>query len=150
MKNSLEIGDHPIKSIYFEPGRYFVGDAGLYITKVTNIKEGRWIFLNVGNNICPKFARCTLRFYNASNINSSHKYKTNFAGIIPTDQDILAKNYYFTEELKKNDRVLITNVGAYCITFSNRFPYLLPSIYLIRNNGLIQIYNPNNKNERLL
>jgi diaminopimelate decarboxylase len=75
-------------SISFEPGRYFVGDSGMFITKIIKVNEDRWIFLNIGNHICPKFARCSLRFYNASQINEPHKYKTSIAGIVPTDQDV--------------------------------------------------------------
>lgn len=130
------------KNIYFEPGRYFMGDAGLFISKIVRVGDNRWIFLNIGNHICPKFARCSLRFYNASQIDEPHKYKTSIAGIIPTDQDILAKNYFFTEKLQKGDNILVTNTGAYCLTFSNRFPYLLPKIILINHNSLKEIFNP--------
>ncbi len=130
------------KKIYFEPGRYFVGDAGLYISKIVNVSEDRWIFLNIGNHICPKFARCSLRFYNASHIDKPHKYKTSIAGIIPTDQDVLAKDYFFTDSLHKGDKVFITNTGAYCLTFSNRFPYLLPKILLVNKKSLTEIFNP--------
>ncbi len=130
------------KNIYFEPGRYFIGDAGLFISKIVKVSDNRWIFLNIGNHICPKFARCSLRFYNASQIDEPHKYKTSIAGIIPTDQDVLAKNYFFTENLTKGDLVLVTNTGAYCLTFSNRFPYLLPKILLVNDIGYTQIFDP--------
>jgi len=130
------------KNIYFEPGRYFIGDAGLFISKIIKVSEDRWIFLNIGNHICPKFARGSLRFYNASQIDEPHKYKTSIAGIIPTDQDVLAKNYFFTENLRRGDKVLVTNTGAYCLTFSNRFPYLLPKILLVNDNGYKKIFDP--------
>jgi len=41
-----------LKSIYFEPGRYLVGDAGLLIAKIISITDDRWVFLNIGNHIC--------------------------------------------------------------------------------------------------
>jgi diaminopimelate decarboxylase len=131
------------EKIYIEPGRYFVGDSGLFITKIIKTNSDRWVFLNIGNQICPKFARCSLRFYNASQISEPHKYKTSFAGILPTDQDVLAKNYFFSENLKEGDKVLVTNTGAYCLTFSNRFPYPLPNILLVKDNQLKQIFDPN-------
>ena len=143
IKSTLEEFQINYRHIYFEPGRYFVGDAGLFISKIVKVDEDRWVFLNIGNHICPKFARCSLRFYNASQINKPHKYKTSIAGIIPTDQDVLAKDYFFTENLRKGDKVLITNTGAYCLTFSNRFPYSLPKILLINNKSLKQIFDPN-------
>lgn len=129
------------KNIYLEPGRYFVGDSGLIIAKIVNKTDNRWIFLDIGNHICPKFAKCSLRFYNASQINSPHKYKTSIGGIIPTDQDVLAKDYFFTKEFNEEEIVLITNVGAYTLTFSNRFPYGLPNIFIVKNKDVKQIFN---------
>ncbi|MFW9900805.1 MAG: diaminopimelate decarboxylase family protein [Candidatus Thorarchaeota archaeon] len=142
IKKALAQFEVNFKKIYFEPGRYFIGDAGLFISKIVKVSDNRWIFLNIGNHICPKFARCSLRFYNASQINRPHKYKTSIAGIIPTDQDVLAKDYFFTEHLIKGDKVLVTNTGAYCLTFSNRFPYKFPKVLLINNSDVKEIFNP--------
>lgn len=142
IKEHLDEFDINYEHIYFEPGRYFVGDAGFFISEIVKVCENRWIFLNIGNHICPKFANCSLRFYNASNINEPHKYKTSIAGIVPTDQDVLAKDYFFTEKIKEGDKVLVTNAGAYTITFSNRFPYQLPSIFLVKGNNLKRIFDP--------
>ncbi|GAH03765.1 unnamed protein product, partial [marine sediment metagenome] len=44
--------------------------------------------------------------------------------------------------LKIGDRVLISNVGAYCLTFSNRFPYKLPAILLVKSKEYKTIFNP--------
>ncbi|MFW9820473.1 MAG: diaminopimelate decarboxylase family protein [Candidatus Thorarchaeota archaeon] len=142
IKTTLDNLQVNYEHIYFEPGRYFVGDAGLFISKIVRVGDDRWIFLNIGNHICPKFARCSLRFYNASQIDEPHKHKTSIAGIIPTDQDVLAKDYFFTKKLQEGDKILVTNTGAYCLTFSNRFPYLLPKILLINKNNLKEIFNP--------
>ena len=141
---SLTLKEHKIsyKNIYFEPGRYFVGDAGLFITKIVTVAKNRNIFLNIGSNLCPRFARCSLRFYNTSKIDHSHNEPTNFLGIIPTDQDILAKNYFFTKNLTEGDKILITNTGAYCLTFSNRFPYTLPKIILVKDQKYRKIFDP--------
>jgi diaminopimelate decarboxylase len=130
------------KNIYFEPGRYLVGDAGLLIAKIVKVTDDRWIFLNIGNHICPKFAKSSMRFYNATRIEEPHKFKTSIAGIIPTDQDVLAKNYFFTNNLEEGDFVIITNIGAYNLTFSNRFPYLLPNIILVKDKTATNIFNP--------
>lgn len=136
--NKFEIN---FTNIYFEPGRYIVGDAGLLIAKIIKVTDDRWIFLNVGNHICPKFAKSSMRFYNASRIEEPHKIKTSIAGIIPTDQDVLAKDYFFTRDLEEGDLVAITNVGAYNLTFSNRFPYILPNIILVKGKSVSIIFN---------
>lgn len=142
LKNLIESVNLKYKEVYFEPGRYLVGDAGIFTAKIINSQSNRWITLNLGTNICPKFARCSLRFYNASSINSAHKFKTSIAGIVPTDQDILVKDYFFTKRINEGDLILITNVGAYTLTFSNRFPYALPPIYKINNSDLVKIFDP--------
>jgi diaminopimelate decarboxylase len=143
-KIKIILNDYTIKfkNLYFEPGRYLVGDAGILVAKITRVYKDRWIFLNVGNHICPKFAKASLRFYNITRVNEPHKFKTSIAGVVPTDQDVLAKNYFFTKEVKEGDLVMITNIGAYCLTFSNRFPYLLPEMYLIENKEVTQIFDP--------
>jgi diaminopimelate decarboxylase len=142
IKSCLVESNMTDKRIFFEPGRYLVGDSGLFLAEIVIVNEDRWIFLNVGNHICPKFARCSLRFYNATQINNPHKFKTSIAGIVPTDQDVLAKNYFFTKDPKKEDKVIITNTGAYCLTFSNRFPYPLPEIVLIEGRDIKTIFDP--------
>lgn len=142
INSTLSNSEFNFKNIYFEPGRYFIGDAGIFIAKIIKVSEDRWIFLDIGNHICPKFAKCSLRFYNASKINEPHKFKTSIAGIVPTDQDVLAKNYFFTKDLKENDIVMVTNVGAYTLTFSNRFPYTLPKIILVKNRTISEIFDP--------
>jgi len=142
LKTAIENFNIDYEKIYFEPGRYFVGDSGFFITEIINVVKDRWIFLNIGNHICPKFARCSLRFYNANQIEEAHKFKTSIAGIIPTDQDVLAKDYFFTEKLNEGDKIIVTNVGAYTLTFSNRFPYSLPNIFLVKDNDIKQIFTP--------
>ncbi len=142
IKSTLSNSEFNFKNIYFEPGRYFIGDAGIFLAKIIKVSEDRWIFLDIGNHICPKFAKCSLRFYNASKISEPHKFKTSIAGIVPTDQDVLAKNYFFTKNLEENDIVMVTNVGAYTLTFSNRFPYTLPKIILVNNKTISEIFDP--------
>jgi diaminopimelate decarboxylase len=142
LNSLLQSFDGSFKNIYFEPGRFIVGDAGLIIAKVIRVTDDRWIFLNIGNHICPKFAKSSLRFYNATKIEAPHKFKTSIAGIIPTDQDVLAKDYFFTDDLKEGDKVIITNIGAYNLTFSNRFPYSLPNIILVKDKVVTNIFNP--------
>ncbi|MFX1233260.1 MAG: diaminopimelate decarboxylase family protein [Promethearchaeota archaeon] len=141
MQKQLSNFDLESKNLFIEPGRYFVGDSGLIIAKIINRTNNRWIFLNIGNHICPKFAKNSLRFYNITQINKPHKTKTSMGGILPTDQDVLAKNYFFTREINKGELVLIMNAGAYTLTFSNRFPYSLPNIFLINEKGVEQIFN---------
>lgn len=121
--------------IFYEPGRFIVGDAGFCMARVYKYNSKfSTVFLDVGNNLIPKFMKASLRFYNASRVTESTNYPVDFMGNIPSDQDILIKNYNFTPKVKTNDIILIANVGAYALTWSTRFPYPLPSIIFLNEN----------------
>jgi diaminopimelate decarboxylase len=142
LKEKLDDSGINYSRVYFEPGRFLVGDSGIFLAEIANVLEDRWILINIGTNICPSFARSSLRFYNLTRIEDPHKIKTSIGGIVPTDQDVFVKDYFFTEKLTKGDKIMITNVGAYCLTFSNRFPYSLPHILMITDNTFKRIFDP--------
>jgi hypothetical protein len=60
---------------------------------------------------------------------------------------VLAKNYFFTQNLREEDNVLVMNTGAYCLTFSNRFPYTLPIILVIEGDTIKKIFDPITDND---
>ncbi len=126
--------------VVFEPGRYIVGDAGVILSSVYLWDETeRWAYIDAGNHICPKFSKSSLRFYNVSRPLDSNEFKTNIGGIIPSDQDVLAKNYFLTEKVGIGDIVAILNAGAYTITFSNRFPFPFPPIIWIKDEQIVEL-----------
>ncbi len=126
--------------VVFEPGRYIVGDAGIILSSVYLWEETeRWAYLDAGNHICPKFSKSAFRFYNVSRPTDPNEFKTNIGGIIPSDQDVLAKNYFFTQKVDNGDIVAILNAGAYTITFSNRFPFPFPPIIWIIDEQIIPL-----------
>ncbi len=128
--------------IIFEPGRYLVGDTGIILSSVYLWDETeRWAYLDAGNHICPKFSKSAFRFYNLSRPGDTNEYKTNIGGVIPSDQDVLAKNYFFTEKVGVGDVVAILNAGAYTITFSNRFPFPFPPIIWINGEKIELLTN---------
>ena len=127
-------------NIYYEPGRYIVGGAGfLFSTIVRRNNHLSTLYFDVGTNIIPKFARTSIRFHNIDKIDCPIKSKFDIMGIIPSDQDILAKNYNFESDSQEGDRVVISGVGAYTLTFSNRFPYAFPSI-IVSEKGEFRIF----------
>jgi diaminopimelate decarboxylase len=135
-------------SIFYEPGRFIVGDTGFALASVIKYdKIHRTAFLDIGNNYIPKFMKSSLRFYNISKIFESPNKPIDFMGNIPSDQDILVKNYNFTPSIQTRDYILIANVGAYALTWSIRFPYPNPSIILIESDQIKEIHNRNSPND---
>ncbi|MBN2154969.1 MAG: hypothetical protein JW776_02875 [Candidatus Lokiarchaeota archaeon] len=132
MKNEFNAYGYPNPRIYMEPGRYIVEDAGLFVMEIIDVsEEGGSFFVNAGNYILPRFARNSLRFYNTNQPLSHYNHRTTIYGIVPSEEDILVKNYNFSSNNKIGDPILVLNCGAYALTFSNRFPYRLPPIITI-------------------
>jgi diaminopimelate decarboxylase len=118
--------------LFYEPGRFVVGDAGFCIARIIKYDSThRTAFLDIGNQFIPKFMKSALRFYSIENITESPNFAIDFMGPVPSDQDILVKNYNFSPSIRSQDHVLIANVGSYALTFSTRFPYALPNIVWI-------------------
>ncbi len=134
MKNIFEKNNWANVNIYYEPGRYIVGGAGFLLsTIVRRNNHFSTLFLDVGTNLIPLFARSSIRLHNVEKIECEQKRKFDIMGIIPSDQDLLAKNYNFEAESEVGDHVIISGVGAYTLTFSNRFPYAFPAIVFYEN-----------------
>lgn len=132
-----QAGWHSIR-LFCEPGRFIVGDVGFCLARVFRIDPtSHTIFLNVGNNLIPKFMKSALRFYNVSKIIDKPNMAWDFMGNIPSDQDILVKNFNTVDTVEKSDLYLIANVGAYSLTWSTRFPYHFPNILFIAQHSLI-------------
>ncbi|WP_457556528.1 hypothetical protein [Candidatus Harpocratesius sp.] len=131
-KNMLYQAGFQNSIIFYEPGRFIVEDTGFCIAEVIRVDPiHKVVFLNIGNNYIPKFMKSSLRFYNATRITEAPNTPFDFMGNIPSDQDILIKNYNFTKSVSRGDIIVIANVGAYALTWSTRFPYSLPNILFL-------------------
>ncbi|MHA1719650.1 MAG: hypothetical protein ACTSWX_06835 [Promethearchaeota archaeon] len=131
-------------TIFYEPGRFIVGDSGFSVASVIKYdKSHKTAFLDIGNNYIPKFMKSSLRFYNVSKIFENPNEPIDFMGNIPSEQDILVKNYNFTPSIQREDKILIANVGAYALTWSIRFPYPKPSIIFIKPDKIELLHDRN-------
>jgi len=91
--------------------------------------------VNAGGYILPRFAKNAHRIYNLNHSLKNYNTPINIHGITSSDTDILAKNYNFIKNSSLGDKLLVTNCGAYSLTFSNRFPYKFPQIVFIDKNN---------------
>lgn len=138
INDTIKKGSHQNLKYIFELGRYIVGDAGCCVMKITDIgvkdNISNQIFVNGGNHILPKFAKNPMRFYNLNHEIEHYNFPVDIYGIVPSEEDILAKNYNFTDKSTIGDYVLAINCGAYSHTFSTRFPYREPELIIVDNN----------------
>jgi len=136
--------------INFEPGRYIVGNTGLLLMKVHNtfqIGKENWILVDAGDHILPKASKSNFRFIFTDKLDKPHKNKISIKGCLPTDIDILAKNYPSPAGVSSGDIIAVANAGAYTLTWSFRFSFPLPAVILINKNGIEELKPQGNKNE---
>ena len=140
MKEEFNDQGFPDPKIIMEPGRYIVEDAGLFLMEIISTSDdGHTCFVNSGTYNIPRFARNSLRFYNIDQPLSHYNQKTTIYGIVPSEEDILMKNYNFSSKNEIGNKIMVMNCGAYAYTFSTRFPYHVPSLVYI-NNGSYKVH----------
>ena len=129
INEEFEQGGFSNPSICLEPGRFIVEDAGLFIMEIIHTSEDKSsFFVNAGTYILPRFARNSLRFYNVDQNLTHYNHRTTIYGIVPSEEDILMKNYNFSPINEIGNKIMVMNCGAYAHTFSTRFPYRIPPV----------------------
>ncbi len=143
--NELKTFGRPEISIFYEPGQYIVGDCGFCIATIIRYDaESNTVFLDIGTQFLPKFMKSALRLYAIDKITETPNTPMDFMGPLPSNEDIIVKNYNFSPSIHVGDHVLISNVGAYALTFSSRFPYPLPEIVFLDGDQLKFMKNQEN------
>lgn len=124
-----------------EPGHALIGNAVVLLTRIQTIKNSRgkkWAILDVGTD---QLAKITL-------LNWPHRILDAKGNELPDGNDAIAGPLCFAgdtllenisvHELKSGDSLLITEVGAYTFSLSNRFNgRLAPKWLLLKANGQI-------------
>ncbi len=109
--------------LIFEPGKYLVSEAGLFLTKVNYVKEGpekRFAQINSGFNhfIRPALYNSFHEIENISN-HSKEKEKYSVVGYI-CENDTFAENREIAK-INKGDILCFKNAGAYGFSMSSNY-----------------------------
>ncbi|MEK9132644.1 MAG: diaminopimelate decarboxylase [Patescibacteria group bacterium] len=111
-------------TLMVEPGRYFVGDAGVLLGRVHMIKESyqRFAGLDVSINhlVRPKMYGAYHHIIVANKWRKPTKYPINICGSICDSGDILAKVRPLPK-LERGDLLVIGNAGAYGFSMSSQY-----------------------------
>ena len=127
----LEVKKYNKLKIYIEPGRFLVSEAGILLSKVTQVKEKNninYIGLNTGMNslIRPCLYDSFHKIHNISKINEIETKIYNIVGPICESGDILGKNRKLPIT-EIDDIFLIENTGAYGHVMSNNYNMRQPA-----------------------
>jgi diaminopimelate decarboxylase len=123
--------------VWFEPGKYLVSEAGLFITKVNVLKNaGNIIFAGVDSGlnhfIRPMFYGAYHEIENISNSTGIKKQYNVVGNICETDS--FAENRSLPE-VREGDLLVFRNAGAYCFEMSSHYnSRFKPAEIMIKNN----------------
>lgn len=129
--------------VFVEPGAAFAASAFSYLSTVIdtkNIRDCQYVVIDGSRvDVDPLFRKANYIgkkfYYNSNNTESEEILPIQIicgSTCIEDDRIFEATNQ---ARLRENDRVLITNVGAYTISFSPTFIRPLPSVYTISDTG---------------
>lgn len=116
---------------WLEPGRYLVGNAGVILAKVTQIKQKHdltFIGIETGMNslIRPMLYGAYHEIINLSKLEMPHTMLSNIVGPICESGDTLGYSRMLPENTAEGDVILIATAGAYgrCMAshYNNREP----------------------------
>ncbi len=136
LKSELE-GLGYLPELWLEPGRYFVGDAGILLTRVNSVKHTPYRhFINVDTGFNHLVRPILYEAYHRVRVLNGKGKKAVFdvAGNICETGDILAHDRELPTP-EPGDILAILDAGAYGFTMASEYnSFLLPAEILVRGD----------------
>lgn len=145
------------KHIYFESGRYIAADAGVFLTRIMDVKgddHRKVLVTDGGMNDFMRIAFMKEHHPIAHVIpdrSSSKMVKSVISGPLCTPLDCFATSALIPADVKEGDMIAIFKAGAYGLTLSPVFFLLhsLPSEYAVRDGGISEITRKDLRTEEI-
>lgn len=123
--------NHPGLEFWLEPGRYIVAEAGVLLTRVTQIKkkgEQNFVGVDAGMNslIRPALYGAYHTIVNLSRLNEERNIQADVVGPICESGDVLGSQRLVPES-RPGDLFLIGNTGAYGRVMSSEYNMRKPA-----------------------
>lgn len=117
--------NHPRLEIWMEPGRYFVAESGVLLSRVTQIKQKHdmhFVGIDTGMNslLRPALYGAYHEIVNLTRLHDPKTQVVNIVGPICESGDTLGYSRLFPES-KEGDVILIANTGAYGHAMSSHY-----------------------------
>ena len=116
----------PHYAVWMEPGRFMVAEAGVLLTRVSQVVDKlglRRIGLDAGMNALmrPALYQSKHRIVNLSRLGDANDRRVDVVGPICESTDVLARAVYLPEATAENDVILIDTAGAYGFVMANQY-----------------------------
>ncbi|MEK6885394.1 MAG: hypothetical protein AABX17_00330 [Nanoarchaeota archaeon] len=141
--------------IILEPGRYLVGESGVYVARVEDVKNSRgkkYVVLDGGINHMLRPALIDSSEHQAFNLSRNSGARTNVdvVGPLCTSLDVLAKDASLDRDTQSGDYIGVFCAGAY--GFTESMPNFLShdsAAEVLVHNGKFDIIRPGIKVEEI-
>jgi diaminopimelate decarboxylase len=127
---------HAESTLVLEPGRYLVHDAGFLALRAGLVKKAsgrKWIVVDAGTNLVPDFHE-NREICVAKRTEAQPEEVVNISGPLLSGWDLVAMRKALPQ-VRAGDLVVLSNVGAYTLSWSRQFCYPRPAVVLVRPNG---------------
>ena len=124
-KGLKELGQDRSLELWLEPGRYLVAEAGVLVTRVTQMKgkgNARYVGVATGMNslLRPALYGSHHEIVNLSRLDEPAKYVVSVVGPICESADLLGSERLLPE-CREGDVLLVANAGAYGFVMSSHY-----------------------------
>lgn len=135
-----QAGLRPLSNLAVTPGRAIVGNAGILVTRVRAV-HGKWVFLDTSRNHVGEslflFTRKVLPVNQPGRGTKPMRYY-HLAGCTPNTADIIDFRRRLPI-LAMGDIMVLCDAGAYSISRASRYAGMSPAVYLVKEDGSIQM-----------
>jgi diaminopimelate decarboxylase len=132
------LGGSSEPTIIVEPGRFITSSSGILLVRVDHVKNSgghRWVVVDGGTNLVPRFGAIELRKVVVANKASSQSTEeVNITGPLLYAEDFIALKT-FLPEVSEGDILSIFGCGAYTLSRSNQFLHPRPAAILLNSKG---------------
>jgi diaminopimelate decarboxylase len=138
IKNKIE--EHGLKepTIYFEPGRFIVGDASITLTKVSTIKEGHKKFIGTDAGFHVLLRPILYGAYHeavvANKMDLEPEEKVDIVGNVCESGDVLARDRTLPK-IEAGDIIAIMDTGAYGMIMASQYNSRPRPAEVLASNG---------------
>lgn len=140
IKQSL--GDSLDQTIIIEPGRFITSSAGILLVRVDNVKNAggyKWVMVDGGTNLVPRFGAIELRkVVVASKVSSQPEEEVNIVGPLLYAEDFITLKTVLPR-VSEGDILSIFGCGAYTLSRSNQFLHPRPAAVLLNSEGEVGV-----------
>ncbi|MCW4016291.1 MAG: hypothetical protein NWF06_07970 [Candidatus Bathyarchaeota archaeon] len=140
IKQGLE--DLPEPTIIVEPGRFITSASGILLTRIDHVKNAggyKWVMVDAGTNLLPRFGAIEQRKISVANKASKQpEEEINVVGPLLYVEDFINLKT-FLPKVSEGDILSISDCGAYTISRSTQFLHPRPGAVNLDSNGNVKL-----------